>query len=281
MREPQVFRTKPALLAIAMQWDGSEASQAAIVTWGGGKIVGFFDTAYFLEIHGPGVKLRVDPGDWVVEIGPGSFIPCKSDQFAESYEPLTSTQPDSTTRLSEGTEDAEAVEAIAEALWNEREFREPTGDEPEGWCPPGHDVHQEPPREPFLWEQMVTEGKYEGDQEETRKDARAVLAALRRLSKDGGEEGLRERLLEERDEWRERYKTSEASRRIATMDWTALRESLEALDQIDWQEVNAAAEEKCPSRDHRPLACAKCVVAAALPFLATTQKPQDEGADDA
>lgn len=74
-----------------------------------------------------------------------------------------------------------AVEAAAEALWNEREFREPTGDEPEGWCPPGHDVHQKPPHEPFLWEQMVAEGKYEGEQEETRADARAVVDAIRPL----------------------------------------------------------------------------------------------------
>lgn len=71
----------------------------------------------------------------------------------------------------------ESVEALAEALWNEREFRDPTGDQPEGWCPPGHDVHQEPPREPFLWEQMVAEGKYEGDQRECRADARAALEA--------------------------------------------------------------------------------------------------------
>ena len=72
----------------------------------------------------------------------------------------------------------DVVEKVAEALWNEREYREPTGDEPEGWCPPGHDVHQEPPREPFLWEQMVAEGKFEGDQEETRAEARAVTAAI-------------------------------------------------------------------------------------------------------
>jgi hypothetical protein len=86
---------------------------------------------------------------------------------------------------------AQLVEAAAGALWNEREFRDPTGDEPEGWCPPGHDVHQEPPREPFLWEQMVAEGKYEGSQEETRADARAVINALLVLTQQssGGQEG--------------------------------------------------------------------------------------------
>lgn len=71
----------------------------------------------------------------------------------------------------------EAVEAAAEALWNEREFRDPTGDAPDGWCPPGHDVHQPPPREPFLWEQMVSEGKFDGDQKQTHDDARAILEA--------------------------------------------------------------------------------------------------------
>lgn len=118
MLEPQVFRTKPAVSRelLAMQWDGSEESQSAIVTWGGGKIVGFFDTAYFLEIHGPGVKLRVDPGDWVVEIGPGSFVPCKADQFAESYEPLTATQPKDTHLSGDGERLEEAVSVLQWAI---------------------------------------------------------------------------------------------------------------------------------------------------------------------
>ena len=72
----------------------------------------------------------------------------------------------------------EAVEVVAEAMWNEREFRDPTGDPPDGCCPPGHDVHQQPPREPFLWEQMVAEGKFDGDQAETRADARRIVDAL-------------------------------------------------------------------------------------------------------
>lgn len=36
------------------------------------------------------------------------------------------------------------------------------------------------------------------------------------------------------------------------------------LDGLDWQAVNTDAEQQCPSRDHRPFACAKCVVEAAL-----------------
>jgi hypothetical protein len=106
MLEPQVVRTKPAVARelLAMKWDGSEESQAAIVTWGGGKIVGFFDSAYYLEIHGPGVRLRVNPGDWVVQVGMDAFIPCPPDQFEENYEPLgASTQPPSP---QEGSSDA-------------------------------------------------------------------------------------------------------------------------------------------------------------------------------
>jgi hypothetical protein len=83
----------------------------------------------------------------------------------------------------------EMVERAAEALWNEREFRDPTGDPPDDWCPPGHDVHQRPPNEPALWAEMVAAGKYEGDQADYRKDARAVLAAaLTDSTDDEGEQ---------------------------------------------------------------------------------------------
>lgn len=71
----------------------------------------------------------------------------------------------------------EAVELAAEALWNEREYRDPTGEAPDDWYPPGDNPDQQPPREPFLWERMVAEGKFEGDQEEYRTDALAVLQA--------------------------------------------------------------------------------------------------------
>jgi len=86
----------------------------------------------------------------------------------------------------------EAAELAAEALWNERERRDPTGDAPDDWYPPGDNPDQPPPREPFLWEQMVAEGKFEGDQEETRSDALAVLqAAAPALRKQGAEEAER------------------------------------------------------------------------------------------
>lgn len=51
------------------------------------------------------------------------------------------------------------------------------------------------------------------------------------------------------------------------------QETREKLLALDWQEVNAAAEEMCPSREHRPFGCAKCVVQAAL----NTAFEQEEG----
>jgi hypothetical protein len=38
----------------------------------------------------------------------------------------------------------------------------------------------------------------------------------------------------------------------------------ERLLSVDWQAVNADAEQRCPSREHRPFGCAQCVVEAAL-----------------
>lgn len=49
-----------------------------------------------------------------------------------------------------------------------------------------------------------------------------------------------------------------------------VRERLEALD---WQAINSAAEAQCPSRDHRPLACAQCVTDAALSAIFGEAEP--------
>lgn len=106
----------------------------------------------------------------------------------------------------------EARELAAEALWNERERRDPTGEAPDDWYPPGDNPDQPPPREPFLWEQMVAEGKFEGDQEECRADALAVLqAAAPALRRQGAEEAERERRRSEqrRDEREELSDQSE------------------------------------------------------------------------
>jgi hypothetical protein len=117
-------------------------------------------------------------------------------------EGVTTPAPTQPVSLPEGPGFEEAVEALAEALWNEREFRDPTGDAPDDWCPPGHDVRQPPPREPFLWERMVSEGKFDSDQKETRDVARAALSAalpyLQQPQPIGVEEGLREKRTEYR-----------------------------------------------------------------------------------
>lgn len=56
-------------------------------------------------------------------------------------------------------------------------------------------------------------------------------------------------------------------------------QTLAALESggIDWQEVNAAAETNCPSRDHRPLGCARCVVEAALQAAKKAAEASTEG----
>ncbi len=57
----------------AVCWDGSEESQAAIVNWSGGAVVGWFDSEYFLEVRTPTGTRRVVPGDFILRDGRGVF----------------------------------------------------------------------------------------------------------------------------------------------------------------------------------------------------------------
>lgn len=86
--------------------------------------------------------------------------------------------------LAQNLLNGEVIEAVAERLWNEREFRDPTGGPPDDWCPPGHDVHQPPPHEPDLWAEVVREGRYPADVRECCLDARRALeSVVERLDK--------------------------------------------------------------------------------------------------
>lgn len=81
----QRFRKKPVEIE-AMRWDGTGAQQAAIVTWGGGKVSGWFDGDYFLEARTLEGTMRADVGDWIIRGVQGEFYPCKPDIFEATYE---------------------------------------------------------------------------------------------------------------------------------------------------------------------------------------------------
>jgi hypothetical protein len=82
---PQQFRKRPVVIE-AMQWQGTEASQRAIVNWSGGIVSGWFDSTYYLVIRSLEGEMRADVGDWIIRGVQGEFHPCKPDIFAATYE---------------------------------------------------------------------------------------------------------------------------------------------------------------------------------------------------
>lgn len=80
------FRKKPVEVE-AIQWDGSEARQREIVNWSGGKVSGWVDSVYFLEVRTEEGTMRADEGDWIIRGVAGEFYPCKPDIFEQTYEP--------------------------------------------------------------------------------------------------------------------------------------------------------------------------------------------------
>jgi hypothetical protein len=79
------YRKKPVVIE-AVRWDGSEDSQAKIVTWAQPHVSGWFDNAYYLEIRTLEGTMRANVGDWIIKGVQGEFYPCKPDIFAETYE---------------------------------------------------------------------------------------------------------------------------------------------------------------------------------------------------
>ena len=84
--KPERFRKKPVVIE-AMCWDGSEESQRAIVNWSNGKVSGWFDDRYFLNVGTLEGDMRADVGDWIIKGIKGEFYPCKPDIFETIYEP--------------------------------------------------------------------------------------------------------------------------------------------------------------------------------------------------
>lgn len=109
---PQRFRKKPVVIE-AMRFDGTERSQAAIVNWGDGRISGWFDDRYCLEIRTLEGTMRADVGDWIIRGVQGEFYPCKPDIFEATYEPADTPERDDDAEL---RADAEWSGVLGEAL---------------------------------------------------------------------------------------------------------------------------------------------------------------------
>ena len=79
------FRKRPIEVE-AFRYDGSEESQREIVRWAEGKVEGYFDGEYYLQVntlHGPTAAAA---GDWVVKGPQGDFWPVQPEIFEDSYE---------------------------------------------------------------------------------------------------------------------------------------------------------------------------------------------------
>jgi hypothetical protein len=81
------FRKKPVVIE-AVQYTGDEESQRAIHRFAPGKVEGFFDHDYFLNVYTLEGTMRADPGDWIIKGIQGEFYPCKPDIFEETYDPV-------------------------------------------------------------------------------------------------------------------------------------------------------------------------------------------------
>lgn len=91
---PQRWRKKPVVIE-AILFDGSEASQSAIVNWTDGRAEGWFGRPdrYFLTIRTAEGEMTANPGDYVIKGVHGEFYPCKPDIFEATYEPAESAPP--------------------------------------------------------------------------------------------------------------------------------------------------------------------------------------------
>lgn len=86
-----LYRKKPVVIE-AMQWDGTEASQAEIVTWSNGIVEGWFDQEYYLLVNTLEGRMRALPGDYIVKGVQGEFYPCKPDIFDATYEAVSESE---------------------------------------------------------------------------------------------------------------------------------------------------------------------------------------------
>lgn len=80
------YRKKPIEIE-AMQWDGSHESMLAIVSWSGGKVVGFFDDGkYHLLVHTLEGDMMPNPWDYIIKGVVNEFYPCAKAIFEKTYE---------------------------------------------------------------------------------------------------------------------------------------------------------------------------------------------------
>ena len=79
------FRKRPVEVE-AMEYDGSAASQRAIVAWTNGVAVQMGGVPHNLVIRTLEGNHLASPGDWIIRGVAGEFYPCKPDIFARTYE---------------------------------------------------------------------------------------------------------------------------------------------------------------------------------------------------
>lgn len=87
MTGPTRYRTFPVEVE-AMRWDGTEASQAQIVSWSKGAVSGWFDGTYYLSVETPDGAVRADVGDWIVRWPDGRLRRVAPEDFVITYEPV-------------------------------------------------------------------------------------------------------------------------------------------------------------------------------------------------
>lgn len=71
--------------AEVMRWDGSQESQAHVVTWGDGKISGWFSDHYYLEVRSAGQRAIAVSGDYIIKAPDGSLSVWGPEDFARHF----------------------------------------------------------------------------------------------------------------------------------------------------------------------------------------------------
>jgi hypothetical protein len=82
---PLKFRKKPVVVE-AMQFDGGEETQRAIVNWANGAVEGMFSDHAILHIYTREGTMTAEPGDWIIRGVKGELYPCKPDIFEATYD---------------------------------------------------------------------------------------------------------------------------------------------------------------------------------------------------
>jgi EAL domain-containing protein (putative c-di-GMP-specific phosphodiesterase class I) len=81
------YRKRPVVI-VAVQYDGSQTSQKAIVAWTEGAAMQTGNPPHNLVIRTLEGDHLAREGDWIVKGVQGEFYPVKPDIFVQTYEPV-------------------------------------------------------------------------------------------------------------------------------------------------------------------------------------------------